>query len=191
MKRWDGVLGSERFDLSRCHVVCGGLPFLAKGGKGLVSLVDLLNNGRREATGIFTGVGHIDVWVVGVGMANSHRGLDISESSMRISSAQDSSGQKGRHELSSSITLPDYARNDTSGGILGVQRVTQLLSDGVVLLLHRESLEHERVPFVLEGLQQSRDRRMARGTWRSGAWAFPRRLVPIRTRIFDKDTYWL
>jgi len=76
---------------------------------------------------------------------------------MHTRSAQAPNKQKQDYELSGGITLPDYTRNDASGSILGIQRVTQFLSDGVVLLFHRESLENERVPFILKGLQQSRD----------------------------------
>lgn len=174
------MFGGEGLDLSRSDVVRGGFPFLANGRKGLVGLVDLLNDGCGKTTGIFSGVGHINIRATaGVGGGDSHGSLNISESSTRIWSARESIRQKQKYELSGSITFPDYTRNDASGGILGIQRVTQLLSNGVILLFHRESLENERVPFVLKRLQQSRDRRMARGAWRSGTGVFIQRLVPV------------
>lgn len=54
------------------------------------------------------------------------------------------------HLLSRSIAFLHESGNDSAGGVVLVERVAQLLTHLLVLLLHRESLKHDRIPLVLQ-----------------------------------------
>lgn len=56
----------------------------------------------------------------------------------------------GPNSLSSSISLLDQSSNDSACCVVLIQRVTKFLSNLLVLLLQRESFEHQAIPFVLE-----------------------------------------
>lgn len=61
------------------------------------------------------------------------------------------------HILSCSIAFIQEASDDASASVLGIERITELLSGVVVLLPERERLECERVPFVKERVDECRD----------------------------------
>jgi hypothetical protein len=102
--------------------------------------------------------------------------------------------QIARRVLSGGVTLLDKARHDADGRVLGIERVGELLADGGVLLLELERLEHERVPLVLERVQERRHRRERRRARRGGLRACEwlqktRGRTRARTRRtgFDRD----
>jgi hypothetical protein len=92
-----------------------------------------------------------------------------------------------RRVLSGGVALLDKARHDADGCVLGIERVGELLADGGVLLLELERLEHERVPLVLERVQERRHgrerRRARRGGLRACAW-FRKR---VAARVLGRD----
>ena len=65
--------------------------------------------------------------------------------------------------LSGGVTLADETCNDSAGGVLGVERVAQLLTRGIQLLLGVVCAENECVPFVLEQVEERGDGRVRWG----------------------------
>lgn len=78
--------------------------------------------------------------------------------------------QKSRHPLSRSVPLPDEPGYDARRGVLLIQRMTELLSGRLVLLLDCESLEEDGVVLVLKRVQQRRYRRGGWWAWRGRFW---------------------
>jgi hypothetical protein len=94
-----------------------------------------------------------------------------------------------KHILSCSVALPHKTRNNTTGSILTVKGITQLLASRVVLLFEGERLEDKRVPFILQGSQQRGYGRVSRRP-RNGRTRTLKNLSIVGLRG-EGHTYWL
>lgn len=66
-------------------------------------------------------------------------------------------GRQRQNALSSLIPLLHQPSDDPQARVLPVERMSELLTRRLVLLLERKRLEHERVPFGLERVEEGRD----------------------------------
>lgn len=97
---------------------------------------------------------------------------------------------KNQYGLSSCIAFPDETRNYAASSVLCVQRVTQFLASGVILLFKSKGLKNLSIPFILKSVQNSRDRRLSGWSRSSGLGVYTTWLVKLSSKRYASQYQW-